>query len=118
MEFVDLPRRRGYPVKGSVFQELLFALTPFMLYSLCPMLVGLFLLDVSDEQFFFALLPAEMRENWALKLLAAAVEFRFIQFLMAMAHFGAFTSVAFVRMIQTSLAHSVEQLRYSRVLVN
>ena len=84
-----------------------------MLYSLCPMLLGLFLLDGSDEQFFFGLLPAEMQENWIWKMLAATVEFRFIQFLMAMAHFGAFHSVAFVRMIQTSLAHSVEQLRYT-----
>ena len=82
-----------------------------MVYSHCPVLAALFLLDASDEQFVFSLLPAEMRGNMVFMLVGAALEFRFIQFLMAMAHFGAFHCVTFLRVIQTSLVHSTASVK-------
>ena len=82
-----------------------------MLYSFCPILAGLFLLDSDDQQFAFSLLLTKLQKSWIMKLVGAAVEFRFSQFLVAMAHFGAFHCVTFVRSVQTSLAHFTKNLR-------
>ena len=107
----DLLRRLQYPIKGSKFQELLLILTPFMIYSFCPSIAALFVLDPSDEQFLFSLLPAEMRGNMAWIAVGAALEFRFIQFVMSSAYFEVFHCITFVRVIQTCLAHSAESIR-------
>ena len=71
----------------------------------------LFLVDMSDDQFVFSLLPAEMRGNVGLMLIGAAVEFRFIQFLLSIGHFGVFHCVTFLRVVQTSLAYSTERIK-------
>ena len=82
-----------------------------MIYSFCPMLTGLFLLEYDDKQFAFSLLPTKMQNNWAMKIVGTAVEFRFIQFLAAMAHFGVFHLITFVRTMQTSLMHITKELK-------
>ena len=69
------------------------------------------MLDSSDAQFVFSLLPAKMRENWGWILVGALVEFRFVHFLLSMGHFGVFQCVTFVRVIQTSLAYSAKLFR-------
>ena len=107
----DLLGRLKHPVKGSAVQELLFALTPFMLYPFFIMVATLFLLDPSDKQFVFSLLPEEMRASKGWMLIGALVEYRFMHFLMSMAHFGAFQSVTFLRVIQTSLADYAGNIR-------
>ena len=78
------------------------------------MLTGLFLMESDDRQFAFSLLPAGMQKNWPMKLVGATVEFQFIQTLAAMAIFGAFHFVTFVRTIQTTLTHFTTELRYVR----
>ena len=92
-------------------QEQLFALTPVMLYTFFPMLAVIFLLESGDRQFAFSLMPTEIQQSWAMKLVAAAMEFRFVHVLAATAHFGAFHCVAFVRTIQTTLAHFTKELK-------
>ena len=108
---LDLPRRTMYPIKGSFMQEQLFALNPAMLYTLCPIVSVLFLLESDDKQFAFSLLPTEIQQSWVMKVVAAALESRFNHVLAAMAQFGAFHCVAFVRTIQTTLAHFTKELK-------
>ena len=100
-----------YPIKGGFLLEQLLALLPVMVYSFCPMIAGLFLLESDEPQFAFSLLPAKLRNSWAMKLVYAAVEFRFIQFLAAVAQFGAFYAVTFIRTTQTTLAHFTKELK-------
>ena len=69
------------------------------------------LLDSTNEQFAFSLLPVEMRESWGWMLFGAVVEFRFFQFLASVAHFGEFHCVTFLRVVQSSLVHSAEIIR-------
>ena len=107
----DLPLRLNHPIVGSNVQELLLASSPYALYLFCPMLTALFLLDASDEQFMFSLLPAEMRGERAWMLVWAVMEFRFLQFSLSIIHFATFHCVTCLRVIQTTLAHSVERIR-------
>ena len=100
-----------FPIEGSVIQEKLFALNPAMLYTLCPIVSILFLLESEDEQFAFSLLPIEIQQGWVMEVVAAALESRFNHVLAAMAQFGAFHCVAFVRTIQTALAHFTKELK-------
>ena len=82
-----------------------------MLYSICPLVVTLFLLDTSDSQFLFSLLPVEKRGSVGWVLVGVVVEFRSFHFLASMAHFGAFHCVTFLRMTQTSLAHATDRIK-------
>ena len=107
----DLPRRGLHPIKGSFLQEQILALTPAMIYTFCPMLTVLFLLGSEDKQFAYSLLPTEMQKSRAILIAGAVLEFRFIHFLTAMAHFGAFHCITFVRVIQTALAHCTKTLK-------
>ena len=100
-----------YPVKGSFLQERLLVHTSYMLYAFCPIIAGLFLLLSDDKQFAFSLLPTEMQESWTMKYIAAAVEFRFFYILMAMAHFGSFHCITFIRSVQTALTHCTKNLK-------
>ena len=110
-ECADLPQRLSYPIKGSVFQELLLANAPIMAYSLSALLPALLLLHPSDEQFLFSLLPSEIRGNTGWMLAGVAVEFWFVQFLMSIGHFVVFHVVTFIRVSQTALARSTESIR-------
>lgn len=82
-----------------------------MLYSFGPLLLGLFLLDSTENQYAFSVLPNKMQQWWVLKILFALTEFRFAHFLMAMAHFGAFHCVTFIRVIQTAPTNSAKIIK-------
>ena len=81
-------------------------MTPMMLYTYCPFFTAIFLLDTTQAQFVFSLLPRTAHDSMTLKLIAAAMEFWLMLFWVAASHFGVIHSITLVRTIQTSLAES------------
>ena len=108
---LDLQRRLQYPMRGSFLQEQIFALTPFMLYSFVPFFLGMFLLDTTDQQWAFSLLPTQIQERWLSKILATLLEIRVAHFMLAISHFSTFHCITSLRTIQTALANSAEMIR-------
>ena len=103
--------RCKYKVRLSELQEFVLANTPGMVYSLCFFFTGIFLLDTTQKQFAFSLLPQEAHECWTLKFVAAMMEFWFVLLLIATSHFYAVHNITFIRTVQTSLAEATEALK-------
>ena len=64
---LDSGRLKGRNGKSNM-QDMLLTQVPFMVYSMCPFMTGLFLLNPSAKQFGFSLLPPEYREGSAVKI--------------------------------------------------
>ena len=96
--------------KESKLQNLLLAVVPCTTYFFSPFLTALFLWDSSSEQFIFSILPVTVQKIIVLKLFAAAYEFHLVLMWMAVAHFGLFHCVTFLRVIQRSLKSVVAEL--------
>ena len=107
---LDSGRLKGRNGKSNM-QDVLLTLIPFMVYSLCPFMAGLFLLNPSAKQFGFSRLPAEYREGSAVKILAAACEFYIVMMWMAMAHFGAYHALTCLKVVEKMLLNAVGAIR-------
>ena len=81
-------------------------MTPILLYTFCPFFTAIFLLDTTQTQFLFSLLPPTAHDSMPLKLLAASMEFWLMLFWFAAKQYGGFRNITFVRTVQTSLAES------------
>lgn len=92
-------------------QDVLLSLIPFMTYSLCPFITALFLLDPSDSQFAFSLLPNDHGVSMVVKLLVAACEFYIVMMWMATAHFGAYHILTFLKAAETTHRNAIEQVK-------
>ena len=108
---IALSTRLEYPVRFSSLQEFVFLGTLFSLYVHFGSFALLFLLDTTQIQFAFSMLPAQAHESWVLKCVAGVLELALMLFWAASAHFGVFHSITFVRVVQTSLLQSVESLK-------
>ena len=92
-------------------QDLLLAQMPFMVYSLCPFMTGLFLMHPTANQFAFSLLPAAYQQSLLVMLLLATCEFYMVLMWMATANFGAFHVLTLLKVVENTLVNSVNELK-------